>query len=211
MREWVINNTGITAEEYDKIMCFQDKPEDSLEILDTDPKKLILRGLEKFSLKPVNFWRIKKFHIIKDNDWYVFFKVSFKIMADYIKDNKLYSKKRYGECYNSYFIALENKLDIVLALIKGEQNFKCMHAFLVGKLDGVEVVYDYTLNLILKKEDYYDLMDVEEISYFTYQDLQVLDDIIGKSDEINSFIYIHELLCFPKEIAKALTLERKKE
>ena len=154
---------------------------------------------------------MKKFHITKDNDWYVFFKIPFKIMADYTNDHKLYSKERYGKCYESYFIALKNKLDVVLALIKGEQNFKCMHAFLVGVIDGTQVVYDYTLNLILKKEDYYDLMDVEEISYFTYQDLQALDDVTQEYEEINRFLYVHELLCFPKEITRALTLERKKE
>ena len=40
MRDWVINNTGVTAEEYDKIMCFQDNPEDSLEMTETDLKNI---------------------------------------------------------------------------------------------------------------------------------------------------------------------------
>ncbi len=210
MRDYLIKNARISSSEYDTIMKYQNTIEDLTSPLSLEPKKIILFALKNFSLTPDNLSNRLKWHITKKGNWYNLGNIKFQIMHDYFKDPNLYSLNRYGKCYEKSFIyALMTNLNLAVAICKDEKNFQFLHAYLIGNLKGEEVVLDYTLNLILKKEDYYNLMDAYEISYISNPKLKELERNIHASP-IKSYLDINEILIFPKRINE-LALKLKKE
>ncbi len=201
MREYILKNTNVSAQEYDAIMNYQGKEEDMSAPISLEPKKLTLWVLKQFSLNPPTALNRLKWHIKKNGDWYNFNGIDFKLMYEFYKDPELYSLNRYGKCYEkSFSISLNSKLNIGVAICKSERNFEFLHAFLLGLLNGEEVVLDYTLNLILKKEDYYHLLDVLEISYIYNSELKELTANINSNEDMTNSLLLHEVLCFPKEL-----------
>ena len=95
-------------------------------------------------------------------------KVKFRILSDYVKDNKikeeLLSEKRYGKCHDNSFITARafKKYDKELKealVVSGTQRFNdkdsTNHSWVELIYDDYTLVVDYNMNIIMNIDDYY--------------------------------------------------------
>ena len=97
---------------------------------------------------------------------YPFMLLDFFMEAD--KD-ELRSERRYGQCFNaSLDLAniIEDDCKVSVGYLHNNSD-RIMHAVLVKNEENFDMVFDYTMNLIMQKDDYQELTDfkiVNEIS-----------------------------------------------
>lgn len=209
MREYVLENTTVSPEEYDKIMKYREFSEENPS-LSTDPKKVLVHSLEMFTLnRPLKLNRLK-YGVIKRKKEFTLKGIKFKIFYDCYKDKDLFSLKRYGQCYlMSYQIALRNPFDIVTAVCRSDTNIDFLHTFLLYNKDGEEFAIDYTRNIILRKQDYYNLYDVREVKRIANEDFKKYVKLLeGHSSAIGDKLTLSEILCFPEQIAEFILTKR---
>lgn len=211
MREWILENTTVTAEEYDKVEKYVNPVEKSGPVAE-ERKKQILFALMMISLNRLTIFRRLKNGITKNGKWFNYKGTNFMLFSDIYDDPSLLGLERYGKCIRCHEIALARKMDICSAICKDYKNHKFLHTFLLTKLDGEDCVLDYTLNLVLKKEDYFDFMDVEVISIIRNGDLVEYTTNMLRNNYLGDVIDTFEFLCFPSQVNEAvLSLERAKK
>jgi len=216
MKDWILANTTVTEEEYDKIMQYNDYPEDAnLTKVSEESKKQILLNIVAFTLNKPSIINKIVHQIKKLNGVYYYKGYTFGLFYDCYQDNDLFSMKRYGRCHemSSLILSKEQKLKMVTAICRTFKNIPFLHSFLIWKDEfNKEYVYDYTENLVMNKEAYFDLLDVEVINVMDYDTLKIFLEAYESNKEQYKYINITELLCFPNQIKEAiLKLERTKK
>lgn len=211
MREWILENTTVTPEEYDRIAKYVNPPEKPSPV-GKEYKKQILYALMMISLNKLTIFRRLKKAITKNGRWFNYKGTDFILFSDIYNDPRLLSLERYGKCARSHEIALEMKTDICTGICKDYKNHRFLHTFLLGIIDGEACVLDYTLNLVLKKDDYFNFMDVDVVSMIKNSNLVEYTINLLKNRNLGEVIDSHEFLCFPEQVNEAvLRLERAKK
>jgi len=214
MKEWLTANTSITEEEYNRYFQYKDAPKDlDLSKVSSDPKKLALLQIELFTLKPTMLASLK-YGIKRTKKAYSYRGFNFELFSDSCTDKRLLSPDRYRKCIEmSINFALIMKLDIITGICTDFRDNKFLHSCLIGRdKDGKTYIFDYTRNLIMPKDEYYDLLDVEEIAILSNKDIKSIYEMIESyPDFFNSIgLSSFEVACFPKEIKEALSRELRK-
>ena len=209
MKEFLLENTSITEDEYEKIIgCDKDLTIDDAndEYILSHENALIMYDISNFTLDS----NYKKDEFIKNGPFYNHKGVSFAILSDYYYDEFLKTPVRFGRCHiASYAIAINSFFDTVTMICTDFQSGKdFLHTVLYTK--ETNEVIDYTLNLIMDKDIYFDLMNARAVSYITNENIKELDKNVRLSTkELKDNINVKELLCFPEEINN-LALKLKK-
>ncbi len=102
-------------------------------------------------------------------------------------------------------------LDVCAVICKDFRNHAYLHTFIQDTIDGESFVMDYPHNLVLKKQDYFHIMDVEVVSIIKNKDLVEYTANLLRNPDLGRVIHQHEFLCFIKQVNEAvLRLEREK-
>lgn len=213
MKEWILENTSITEEEYDSIInedtiLMHHKP--STKYIQDDNNPLI--NIAKFTLKKPSFFNRKKFKIIKKDNSYVYKEIEFYVLAEFLTNIKawLYSTERLHQCFilNSYICKeLKANCHLITALCKspyGKDNQEYVHSFIIVITDNnQEYIIDGVTNTIMKKETYFNLYNPKIISNISQKRLREEIPLINKFSKHNK-ISRGEYLCFPDQIITAV-------
>lgn len=223
MREWILENTTVTKEEYDstincntlnRIVNKSDKKRKKYTMTYKHP----FTRIKVFTLKKPTRLRCILFGVKKEKDYFLYKDVNFKVLAENIpcKNNFLYSSKRFATCFQSS-VEICNRLKkskIITALCKepfiiGDERF--IHSFVsCVREDKVELVYDATLNIIMEKDKYLELFDAKILSEIERE--KMIDDIIYLNENnvnVEKVTY-SEYLCFPEQIMYGLKIYNKR-
>lgn len=207
MRDWIIANTSVTAEEYDKYIKreYKEYPSDiDLSKVSDDPQKQLLWKIQYFTLFPTLYNRIK-LGIKKRGTKYSISGIEFELLSNFYADSNLTTLNRYGECSTKTIeLALKSKGDLVTAICTDFRGVKISHVFLIGKIDNNPVVLDYTLNTIMNMKDYYHLWDVEEIRILSNKDFKRYFSNLQEFPD-SKYINLDEFLIFPEAVNEAAT------
>ena len=163
MKEWFLENTSVTKEEYERIIeCGKGMPDEiDWNYINSNPDALTMLTLSNFTMKKPTLSRRYKYKVKKDAEGYNLNGIWFSLFYRFIKDKNLFSSKRYGHCHEMCFAISLNKdfFDVVTAICLDPQvDHEFLHSFLYRKnQEGKEYVLDYTLNLIMKKKIIIDL------------------------------------------------------
>lgn len=65
-------------------------------------------------------------------------------------------------------------------------------------------VFDYTLNLVMGKDTYYELFNVRVVKILKNADLKRISSLIRLHPEISRYIDLKEYFCFLEETEKAV-------
>lgn len=215
MKEWIMENTSVSESAYDYATRYLYPPVDlDLNRVSNAPKHKALYNIENFTLDP-GLRRALKYKVktkAKKGD-YTHQNYHFKLLSDIYSDPLLFSLDRYGKCaIISTKIACETSCDIVTGICTDFRGDKFVHTFLVYQnQSGIFYVFDYTKNLVMEKDDYYDLCEVEELKYIPnelfreyYHNLSEHRDYFGLN------VTLFEFLCFPEDVTESvLKLTRK--
>lgn len=120
----------------------------------------------------------------------------------YVKKELLWNMKnnfRYGSCYSVNMIISQNIKDsyLVTGLIPFEDGIKHKHAYVEYK----DYVIDYTKNLIIKKEKYYELLKVQELGKIKSEDIPMVFNLLLENGILNTDRY---MATFGNEIVEDL-------
>lgn len=208
MKDWVINNTKITLEQYEKVI--NNNSEDKTFFIADNFRARLLYIIMCFTLEKPTEERLKAFEMERKNGYYNFHDISFKLFYEMISDPILFSLERYGNChFDSVILSKTVHCDVITAICRDYKNYPFLHSFIVIKnTNGDEFIGDSSLNIIMKKDLYYALLDVHELTRISESELKELIDIITRNRELVDIDY-REMLCFPNEIKEGiLKLER---
>lgn len=211
MKEWIIDNTTVTEERYDRLIN-KDTVNKSRE-LEKGVKinfEHPLYPINNFTLKKPSKLRCKFYNIKKDGKYYIHKDLKFRVLAE-IFDKKdpyrkeLYTTKRIGTCFAKSLDIGFNFEDSNIVIAMCDEPFiipteSFLHAFVcgIGK-DGKEYVLDGTLNVIIEKDIYIKLYNARIITKIDGQKVKKDVDLI-KSSNLGRSVLVHEYLCFPEEV-----------
>lgn len=208
MKEWILENTSVTNEQYNRYINskYKEYPNIDFNTVSTIPKKRTLLDIQLFSLNP-SFLNVLKFGIKKKGNSYFKNGIKFQLLSDFYKDKDLFTSNRYGKCaLESIKIALLTKANIVTAICTDFREVKILHTFLIGYLDSYQkpMVWDYTMNLVMNVEDYYNLCDVEVIKFIKNEDFRTFLENVKIGLQHGADINLDEFLIFPEEVNEAV-------
>lgn len=221
MKEWILENTEITEEEYDKIINPNTVYIKDLTPISTDiNKKHPFYNILTFTEKKANFFRNKIYKIkqIKSNshNHYIHQNIEFYILGEHIKylTYLMYSKDRYGKCFyiNSKICLLTNNSYLTTALCTSPfyNDKQFIHSFVTIQYNNKEYILDGIYNIIIEKEIYFNIFNPKIISNIPREQLKSdLENII--EFEKVSQIYRGEYLCFPTQIMQSIKKRTKKD
>ena len=200
MKEWLLLNTNIKEEEYDRLINI-----DKDYSLDNTSNEYILKHEDSLTFYNImNFTldkNYKKWNVNRCGNFYIHNNIPFLMLSDVFYDDTLLSTNRFGKCHTaSYFLAVNTSLDLLTLICTDFQNGKdFLHSVLYNELSN-EII-DYTLNLIIDKDIYFKYMNARLIRYIdNYYIKKINENIIDLSSNIQDNITIKEILCFPDEI-----------
>ena len=219
MKEWILENTDVTNKEYDQLINLNtvsingQSNKHSIEEISNHP----IVNIALFTTKKPTIKRRKKYKIIKQkdinkNNYYIYQKIKFYILAEFIKEyqNELYTIHRHNQCFhlNSFFCKnLNTNNYLITALCKSPYiiNYhNYLHTFiLVISNNNQEYIIDATLNIIMQKDTYFSIFKPQIISCINksqlINDLQLLTPL-----EKNGKLYKAEYFCFPKQVMNTI-------
>ena len=101
-----------------------------------------------------------------------------QLINNYEVNKELHSNARYGRChYNAILMSEQLKNSKILTGFATFGNHKVLHSIVLKKdKKGIEVVYDWTQNLLIPFDDYKRLVNFEEITTVDREDL--LNDLL---------------------------------
>lgn len=154
---------------------------DSITLLSDKEVKIVTRRLK--NLKQRGLSKKNRHYIVNKDGLEYKFEILDKFVSDELKE-RLRSEKRYGECVSSsIYLAYNNpKNSKILIGRMNLANSSIIHSvFCIKKDDNREYVFDFTRNLVMKKDDYFDLTNFELInevkSEYLKEDLKKLKNI----------------------------------
>ena len=163
--------------------------------------------VQGFSLKRIDPYKMK---LCYKNDCLEFSKLSDLLIVKNEEDknmkNELFKyKKRKGKCHQTaieLFASMGEKL-VTGYVDDSSGKFRTIHSF----IETEKNVIDYSSNLVISKEDYYRLMNVEVLSVITKE--QFLSDC--NSSFANEFLGVKFYCLFREELKKQGLLDFNKE
>ena len=218
MKEWILENTDISSEEYDNLINLdtvsikgKHNPQEPDPIF-THP----IIDISSFTLKKDTiFNRIKykiKKHQDNSNTFYECKKVKFFILSNFLHQLKsiLTSKRRLNQCFHlnaKICLMLDVKCYLVTALCQSPyytNTKKYLHSFILIILkNNKEYIIDGTSNTIIEKNTYFELFQPQIISCIDQktlkQDLTLIEEY-----EQEGLIYKAEYYCFKDPIISSI-------
>lgn len=210
MKEWILQHTEVTEEEYDalinpQLVYMENTKVEDIPYIPYTPFTNPIDTIDDFTLRKPNLLRKRKYKIINEQDYYIHQNIKFYILAKMLKEmrRKLYTSRRYHKCCQlSFEVASRlNECNIVTALCTNPFNKikqKFLHTFVIYIKEGEEYVIDATLNAIIKKEIYFRLYQPQIISTIPKSTIKEDFNII-KETKISD-ITATEYLCFKEPI-----------
>lgn len=216
MKEWVLNNTSVTEQEYDNIIN-----SNTLKLKNSNLKEIYadykLKKLSENPLGVINLFTLKKpskfrcivYRVKKEKNYFIYKDIKFSVLALNVENERykkeLYSEKRVGTCFDKSFDFC-NSIDnskIILAMCINPfftTGKKFLHAFveILGK-DGKEYILDGTLNIKMEKDMYLKLLNAKIISEMSRNEFFEYVKFIEENN-LGSLITVPEFLTFPKQI-----------
>lgn len=127
--------------------------------------------------------------ILKNEDKYV--------RKEMISDMK--HNFRYGSCFHTSMIIASNleNSNLITGLLLLKDNKKCLHSYV--EYNGY--VIDYTKNLIMKKENYENLLKIQELSVIKSEEINSIYNLLVENEVLNNTKYI---VTFGQEITRDL-------
>ena len=209
MKEWILENTKITTDKYDSII---------------NPTTVTIKGVSKdltkepltnhpiininiFTIEPPTESRLKEFNIQKEKDYYTYENIKFNILAELITTLKstLYSTSRCATCFtiSTKICLMQPKSRIITAMCEDifhKIHEPFLHSFvtITNPHDNQEYVLDGTMNIIINKQEYLNLLKAKIISDISKKELITAINIFSEL-KIQNEITLLEYLCFPKE------------
>lgn len=203
MKEWFLENTGISEEEYDELIL------SDAELVTTDTKTwkdMVIESILDFTIERPTLLRQLIFQVKKKEGQYYLAEVPFELFYDYFPDKKLFSTERYKMCHKkSHAIAYNSdRFDVVTAKCSNymTDNEEYLHTFLYDP--KTDQVFDYTFNLVMKSDIYCSLFNVRIIKTIKNADLKRISSLIRLHPELAKFIDIKEYFCFPEATEEAV-------
>lgn len=217
MREWILKNTDVTAEEYDELInqetiYIEGKSTGKKHL---GPKKIFehpLVGIDYFTFEKPSIQRMLKYRVKKVKNYYYHQNIKFYILSELIKNmqESLYSIDRIQGCFELSFDICQrvNNSKIVTALCINpffKKEDIVLHSFVVvTNDDGMEYACDGTLNCSLEKETYLKLLNVTTIiSEIPREDMITAFEFLKEKDILKYLIY-PEFYCFKDRIIEGL-------
>jgi len=167
-----------------------------------------LIGIDAFTIKKPNKLRKLKYKVITENNYYIHQKIKFIILAELIQEMKeiLYSPKRNNKCGELSFqiaISLKENCRIVTAICIdpfNQEHKTFLHTFIIiTNSNGKEFCMDATINAVIEKKVYLELLQAKIISDIPNENLKQ-DNIIINQANIAKHLNLAEYLCFPEQI-----------
>lgn len=198
MKEWFLENTNITEQEYENALKFKE----AQEIADASKNNLgrIMLIIESFTLNP-KFNKFLSTFLVRrlKNGSFSYKGIPFRFFHDIYEDPTLFTPDRYGKCVQmSWDLARMSNFDVVTANCIDFKNE-----------DGEEFVYDYTRNLIMEKKFYYKLLSVQEIKVIPSDKFQRYAnelEVLVREKHLDFTLF--EFFCFPDEAIEAARSSR---
>ena len=216
MKEWVLNNTSVTEEEYDNLIS-----PNTLKLKNTNLEEIYadykLKKLSENPLGVINLFTLKKpnkfrcivYRVKKEKNYFIYKDIKFSVLALNVEDEnykkELYNERRVGTCFQKSFDfckSIDNS-KIILAMcinpfFTPEKKF--LHAFveILGK-DGKQYILDGTLNICMEKELYLKLLNAKIISEMSRNEFFEYVNFIEENN-LGSLITVPEFLTFPNQI-----------
>lgn len=179
--------------------------------------EFILKLIESFTLcsdLEERFFLSKDSIIERENDGYIIDmgdrKIFFSRMDHYVDSEtalELRTTKRYGKCCTSsmnFALQSEKKCSVMIGYIHYSE-LKMIHAVFVEKYPYGDIVYDYTKNFVMNKEDFEDVTEFELINEIDGNDIKEDFEYLRKIGYIPSKTY----LLYRDEIMKDLKKNKK--
>ncbi|MBR3117200.1 MAG: hypothetical protein IKF36_04925 [Bacilli bacterium] len=119
----------------------------------------------------------------------------------------LRSDNRKGKCIQTSMSMAYNYEDdckIMIGYIDNNKD-KILHAVFVGCIEGMEIVFDYSKNVAMKKEDYIEINDYKVINEVSGKDFKEDYEYIKQLNSLSSKFY----LCYRDEIMKDIKKNEK--
>lgn len=206
MKEWILENTTVTSDGYDELINSDGK---NRQISD-NTKKQILAIIDEFTLNPTST-NGSKLGIEKYKDGYIFNGIIFDLFSDINKDPRLLRRDRYHQCHiASFALALGLNSSIVTAKVIDWFDNSFLHTFILSEEN--DLVIDYSFNIMMRKSDYYNLLDVTEVVKIDYPELVEYRELLFSCNAVVGNIDYKEIVTFPTEIKEAiLKLEKRKK
>ena len=215
MRTWILENTNVDKEKYDSILNVNTIYSDDFDINERD--KFTIRKdhpfyhIENFTLKRPTRLRCYLHNIKKDKKYYFYKDVKFKVLAKDVPKLKkeLYSKERKRNCffYAGLLANMFKGAKITTALCDDWavlENKKFVHSFTtLTSLNGIEIVMDATLNIIMERSKYLELLNARILSEI---DRDKADDDLNYlyNNNLGEDVCVYEYLCFPEEVMEGV-------
>lgn len=214
MREWILENTDITAKKYDSLINpdmihttgtkITEKP-----YIEADLFSNPIIVIDEFTREKPNNYTKSKYKVISKKDYYIHQNVKFYILAELINDMRetLYSSDRIGRCIELSIEIAKKLKDCHIATAICINPFNklydtFLHTFIIFTKNNEEYVIDATLNAVIRKKTYLSLHKAKIIS-------DIPKDIaISNLDIIDELSTLHisqaEYLCFPTQVMNAV-------
>ena len=148
----------------------------------------------------------------KEKNYYLYRDIKFRVLAEAIPSlsKLLYSVNRNGTCFKSSLDICHNLEDskIITALCKEiavAEDERFIHSVVAkAREDGVEVVFDATLNILMEKDKYLELLEAKIISEIDRE--KIISDItyLQENNVDIDRVTLTEYLCFPEQVMEGV-------
>lgn len=195
----------------DKCKCDRECSKEirTIELSSVPEKKIILKlyrpliKLLEMYFDDVNFFNIRKriltkgFQFKNKNQKFEFYYLE-KYLKKILKNEDTYVKKeliwemknnfRHGTCYKTNMILSYNIKDsfLVTGLILMEDGSTYKHAYVEYK----DYIIDFTKNLIIKKDKYYELLKVKELGKIKSEDISMIFNVLNDNQILSTTRYM---------------------
>jgi len=238
MERWISKNTNITTSEYDRVVGISERYREkwslsgcSFEEIESRTKDFekrfygarpinqVIKTIENFTMLAngeliYDFLLARKMGVKKDGKKYSHNDISFIMLSDVYPNNHdiLKSPRRVNCTFSDAIILMLTYNDSTLTIAHelDSKGIRRLSAF----VNVDDSIYDFSKNLIMDREDYFKLYNVEPLRSYSCEEYKKLQsEVTTLTKEINkgshqinmSDIYDFELLCWPEEILAALT------
>ena len=227
MREWILKNTTVTSEEYDRLINSGtiNTDDDVLEVgtVNLTPRRIAshpLLVIDCFTLKKPSLLTCFSFGVKKNKKGYSYNGIKFWVLAELLNNMKdiqdvLYSSMRKGKCaqLSSSICMSFSDTSIATAMCKQpcfEEEPSFLHTFVISRKGNKEYVFDATFNIIMEKDLYLELFKGKIISVISREEYY---SVCTKIAELNLgyFIRLDEYFCFPEQIKNGINKLIKKK
>lgn len=215
MKEWILENTDVTEEEYDKLI----NPETiTIEGVTTEsnhtPNHYFehpMLAIDLFTQNKPTTLRKLKYRVIKKKKTYIHKKIKFIILADLLKDMQeiLFSINRKGKCFklSSEILAQYGNTELLTAMCIDpfyKEPTPFLHSVIISKNNkNKEFILDATFNVAIEKETYLKLLQANIISTISREDFINIINMVSEQN-LGKFIALQEYFCFPEQVTSAI-------